>query len=369
MGKAGRHTDLVHGGEDLESRCAAIEANGEKSFGSASLRAVYQQKWGRTAARPQGYTQMTNTNVAPIGQPNLAFVREGAIKMSPAQANAILNVASYARNRKLSDEAVKTLSEIMRRGEWRDKDQIAFGRFPNGYLMLVNGHHRMKAQALSGKDITWSVVIHEVSGEDEFKELYYSYDTNVRTRSSSHILNASGFGEETGMKKNIRNSLYRAAPIIAAGLNAANRNRTEEETFVRRIADDRIKAMNSFFAEALVMQEFLSGRHGVPETLRKRLMQAGVFAVALVCLRADPERGAEFWGGLIENDRLLRLDPRAVLNNWLIDNASVSKSVNSGIVASVKAWNAFVDEKEIRIIKIQSGVKTPMRLAGYVVQP
>jgi len=268
------------------------------------------EKGPHRSATPMDDT-MNNTAVHPIEQGGLALVREGYNTLTPAQANAVLSRYGYGKNRRISKEHVQTLAEMMRRGSWLPKDTISFGRLPNGGLVMVNGHHRMAAQVEAAAHIMWNVVIHDCADDEEVSALYYRYDTNVRKRSDENILAAVGFGEGTELKKEWRRAIWRAAPIIASGLQA---NRAARMSMTARITDDRLEIAQDYIKEGIALGEAL---REMPSYLRRKMQSGPITAIALTIMRAAPQDGEAFFRTIAENDRLPRDDPRSAFLNWL----------------------------------------------------
>lgn len=321
---------------------------------------------GRTAARPPMDTHMKTSTVAHLGQAN-TFIREGVCTFTPAQANMVLRDFGYEKNRDVTraPDHVATLSELMRRGLWLPKDQIAFADY-NGRLILINGHHRMAAQAASGVNVTWSVAIHPCRSEQDVAALYYRFDTNVRQRSDNNIIAGAGFSAGTGLGNAMAAALYKAAPIIASGLCVANgkKNTGGTATFVRRIVDDRIAIARDYIEEAKQYELALANAH---PKLRQKLMTAAMVALALVTLRAHASRAYDFWAELAENDGLGRTDPRGALATVLLETRGNSGPMGLRLYLAAKAWNAYIEGREVQVLR--SGQRINVAGTSFWVTP
>lgn len=305
---------------------------------------------------------MNISNVAPLGQGEPTLVHEGYNTLSPAQANAVLTRYGYDRNRRISNEHVRTLAEMMRRGSWLPKDSISFARMPNGELVLVNGHHRMVAQIEAAASIMWNVVVHDCANDQEVAALYYRYDTNLRKRSDENILAAVGFAEGTGLNKDWRRAIWRAVPIIASGLQSSRRARS---TLTAKITDDRLEVAQQYLPEGIILGDALKE---MPIHLRRKMCSGPLTSTALIILRADPVNGREFLRTMAENDRLPRSDARSAFINWLAGYNLRGGAESSGTVALAKTWNAFVDGREMRIIRLSPGQVVPVKRTGFAVR-
>lgn len=303
---------------------------------------------------------LQTTEVPPQVQPlqhAATFVREGFVTLNPAQANVILRECQYDRQRKVDGSHVAVLAELMKRGLWERKDKIDFARI-GGRLSLVNGYHRMSAQVDAGKNIEWTIVIHECQSDAEVRTLYHKFDTNVRKRSDQNILQGVNFSETHGIGATMAKSLFAAVPIIANGLSAGNRS-SASGLFERRITDDRLTLAAHYAEEARRLERLIAT---APKHVRRALRPATITAVALVTLKSSPDVAADFWGGLAENDGLRRGDPRATLLQTIIDRDFSRSAVQAAVSACALAWNAHWERRELKIIKFHPG--RTMRLLG-----
>lgn len=315
--------------------------------------------WGRTEARPHEVVQMQTTIPLHLGQGQLPNrIREGFQSLTPSDAAEVLEHCSYDRQRKIDAMHAATLREMMQRGAWLEKSQLDFGRMPDGKLWLVNGHHRLTAQAASGRTLVWSIAIHNCVTMDDLRSLYYRYDTNVRKRSSENILQGVDFAGQHGLTKQMARTLFDAAPIIASGMSAGNRQ-TLTGAIARRLTDERMALSEQFVSEASIYQKCIEA---APANLKRKLLLPTVGAVAFVTLSYVPDVAAEFWSGLSQNDGLRRGDARATLIQDLTTRSGNSGSQQQYLVAATKAWNAYHDGRLLKIIKVNTGQAT--RIAG-----
>jgi len=324
----------------------------------AGLRLPEQKRGPHRSATPKD-THMKHSNIAALPQAH-PFIHEGIVRLNPAQAGAVLRDHGYEKNRDVerAQKHVDVLTETMRRGLWLPRDQIAFADI-GGRLIMVNGHHRMAAQAASGVDIEWSVVIYPCKSEADVAALYARFDTNVRKRTDENVMSAMGVSTILGVTPTIARAVWRAAPTLAINMVASKK---DDDYLSRHIADDRLAVVQSYAPEAKAFQKAFANAH---LKASKRMLSGSVTAVAMVTFRARPELAAPFWKGMAENDGLRRGDPRATLLQWLQDNSMRGLSAPT-IYATVRAWNAFCEGKELTIIRMAS---TPLRIAGtsYVV--
>jgi hypothetical protein len=317
----------------------------------------------KPAAPHQHAMSLKDTPMQTGNHPPSNFVREGVTRLNPAQAAFVLRQFAYARNRDVSKAQVHvaTLTEIMRRGGWTPREQIAFARL-GGRLILMNGHHRMAAQAASGVDIEWSIVIHDCRSESEVAALYTTFDTNIRKRSDENVMSALDVAAILNVNSRFARGAWRAAPFLAVGLDTS---RGANIGLARSISDERLRIVRVWERETQELQRAMSTGDGF---IRDKVTRSGsVCATALVTMRADLKNGFEFWRGLSENDGLKRGDPRGTLREWLMDGTT-RRSVSAPPFAVARAWNAFVEGDDLRILRISGA---PIRIAGttYTVAP
>lgn len=292
----------------------------------------------------------------------LAFVREGVNRWTPAQANTVFNLCRYARNRneKKGQSHIDALARQMVDGTWLPKSPIDFAKQPDGTLTLVNGHHRMLAQVKSGRDIEWSVVIHDVDDEDDVASLFWRFDTVMRVRSMTNILDGVNASENLELSKGGTVALSRAVVFIDNGMRptvgAGGKTYTPAE---------KLALMADWQTEARVYEECITA---AIKDARRKLYGTQVMAVALVMIRANPERAIEFWTGLAADDGLRRGDPRKTLLDLLRDTHAASAGLTYTAAACARAWASWDAGKELTMIRVG---RQPVRIAGtkMAVQP
>lgn len=286
-------------------------------------------------------------------------LHDGFVLLSAHDAGLLLDKCRYERQvRDLTvggKKHVRVLADIMKRGAWRAKDKLDFAKVGSAYV-LVNGHHRLTAQAVSGVDIEWTVVIHDCSDMGAVADLYYSFDTNLRIRSNHNILAATGIAEEMGMLPMAAEALYRAVPLIEANFDFSVAAR---DPIMERVIDRRLERMRSFQREALAFDKAITL---APATVKKRLRAQGPMAVALMAFRHQADLAADFWTGLAENDGLRKGDARHTYLRLLTSEiGNGGPTAEAGARAAATAWNAFFEGRQITIIKSSSG---KIRIAG-----
>jgi hypothetical protein len=293
--------------------------------------------------------QMNNIKQLPLAQQEPTFIKEGFIKFTPAQANFVIENCRYERQRDELKAAghIATLSEYMRRGQWLPKSQIDFARMSDGRVIMVNGHHRMRAQVAATCDILWSVVIHDCATDADLRSLYYRFDTDLRPRSAQNILSGIDFAGQTGLTKQASTALWNAVPIIANGLRFKRYDQGKQQRSM--LTDERLEMAMQYAVEAAKMHENIML---APPSLRRQLYTVSNFAVALVTLKFDTPRAETFWRGVCEDDGLTKGDPRKTLLADIRARQGKDGLLASKMMAAAKAWNAYRAGRELKIIKV-----------------
>jgi hypothetical protein len=305
-----------------------------------------KEKGGTPEDARQGNNSMLNVMEMPPKRQGLAsFIREGFAVFSAVQANQVLHEAAYDGQRKITQKHVDVLADLMRRDQWLPKNQLDFADM-NGRIILVNGYHRMNAQVACGKPILWSVVVHKCMTEAEVRNLYYKFDTNARTRTGAQIVAGVGFAAEHGLSATMADKLFNAVPIIASGFSKAVRDR---DTLTTRVTDRRLALAREYVPAAKLYEQCL-GR--LPVKIGAKFRTAGVTAVALATLRYQPKLAVDFWTGTAQNDGLAKGDPRLALYNDMLSRAMNAGSSIQSIYAPAYAWNAWFEDRQIKIIKV-----------------
>lgn len=294
-----------------------------------------------------------------------SFITDGAVRLTPAQANWIVTNLAYERQRPIEIKQVTVLREMMQRGQWTERSPIDFARMPDGRMILVNGHHRMTAQAQSHRDIIWQIIVRDVPHMLAVQALYYTYDTNVRQRTSQNILAGIGYAESNGLSKTFAKNLYEAAPILAAGLSMGKK--VDDAGLInRRLIDERLPIMNRY-AEAARQAEDAFGK--APGFLTKKLQSAAFFSVVLATFYHQSATADRFWRGMANDDGLAKGDPRKTLLDDVRDRNTKSGLITQNMIIATRGWNAFFEAKKLGAIRVSGAAPIPLAGTPFVVRP
>ena len=330
-------------------------------FPTPELRRVHEKEQGPHRSATPESTHMQVTPITSAAQGPLHFIREGFVTFTPAQAGLVLRECRYERQR---DETrakghIAVLMEQMRRGLWLPRTQIDFASV-GGRLVLVNGHHRMRAQMESGVNIAWNIVIHPCASDEDLRSLYWRFDTHLRKRTTSNILNGIGFAAEAGLQKEVANALWRSAPVVATGMRFMRYQQGQRDT----LPDERLTFCREYAEEARFMQGAMA-KAIVP--VRRKLCAVSQFAVAMVTLRYARERAETFWLGMCEDDGLPKGDPRKALLLDMQTRGPKGALLAAQMMAVARCWNAWHDGRQINQVRV-TGHAVPLAGTPYTVQ-
>ncbi len=280
------------------------------------------------------------------------ILRPGPLMLPATDAALLLRECRFWGQTRDNNEGgmrhVAVLSEIMRRGGWRGLDPIAFAHLPDNSYVILDGHHRLRAQEVTGFSIVWIIVIHECRDRGEVERLFYSFNTNTRMRTTDNVLASVGFADSAGLSKTDAKALYAAAPLLASKFNFA---RDTFDYIGHRLIDDRLATAQLYFEPA---RKWAAAIAKAPDAVKKALRTQGACAVALACFEKQPDMAAEFWSGVAVNDGLRAGDPRHTYLKALQSRTSGGTAYVVAKQASV-AWNAWFRSRDLTFIRVREG--------------
>ncbi|RVN04070.1 hypothetical protein [Sinorhizobium meliloti] len=300
-----------------------------------------------------GSPAVNNNNPNAYPGMGLAFIKEGDIRLSAEDAAYLTNHCVHPIQQSIRPlshpsavEHIAVLASIMETpGAWMDETQLRLGVF-DGRLWIMDGNHRIRAQSVSGQSIKWNVKIDFYSSDAEFRAAFHKFNTNSRTRTQAQILGATGFASDFGVSKLVAKSMFDAMTYIIAEFKTG---KSHADVLRSRVVDTRLDMAAKFGKEAALFDECLKNSDG---RIKRKLLIAGVAAVALVTLRHRPEQAFEFWNGVAKNDGLKKGDPRHTLAMDLLTRAMNKGAAHQNIAAPAKAWNAWYEGRNLSIIKV-----------------
>jgi len=282
----------------------------------------------------------------------------GEMTLSVAAMRRILVDAHYNGQRKLERQHVAHLTHIMTHDGWRDGSQLAFAKW-RGRVYLVDGRHRLSAGVAANAPRTFQVYIEDVDSEDEIGALYRTYNVNDRQRSLKDVLRSGNIAEKNDLSPTMASAAYRAVGIIE---NDMRHPHYLTDAIAARDVDTRLAAAEAWWPHAKTYETLTKG---APRHLKSALMNAGLMAVALLTVKHQPAKAAEFWGDIAKDDRLRKGDARHTLSRALSTRAFNSGSARDALLVPATAWNAFFGGRKIGSIRLYENTKLSIAGTGF----
>ncbi|MGR7993870.1 hypothetical protein [Xanthobacter sp. ZOL 2024] len=283
----------------------------------------------------------------------------GFVTLTASQAAALIKMCRYEHQKRDltagGKEHIRVLADLMKRRQWREKDKIDFALFDGKYIIL-NGHHRLTAQALANVPIEWTIVVHVCQTAEEVAEFYYTFDTNLRVRSNANILGASDLAALIGVKPTAAEALWRAVPLLISNFDF---NGSARDVLFTRVIDRRMEACKAYQREVIAWEDAISGGSLL---IKKRLRAQGACAVALTAFRYHPVLADKFWRSVANNDGLSKGDPRHSYVRSLVEYSVKSGDATSTAWPAAICWNAFYAGRDLTAIR--PGIQANFRIAG-----
>lgn len=288
-------------------------------------------------------------------RPLVVAIKEGRLLVAPELAKRILAEANYERQRPVYSHHIVLLADAMRRNKWTAGSQIAFALF-GGRLHLVNGQHRMHAVIQAGRSIEFQVLIEPCQTMAEVDALYYRFDVQQRKRSIAEVLNAAEVADRHGLSKGLAKATYEAVALIMNGMQRPN---YAVEPIKASSIDARLDAARTWWPIAAKYEAFIES---APKAVKRKLVSAGITAVALVTIKYQEAEAEKFWRGVADNDGLRKHDPRHTFVNDILVRRLSSGSISQPAVVASLSWNAFFEGRDQKIVKVHSNAV--IRIAG-----
>lgn len=278
---------------------------------------------------------------------------EGLKMVGPEQAMRWRSKWHYAGQRDIRSWHVENLAQMMREGKFLPKTQIAFVRV-NGHFYLTNGQHTLAAIELSGIAQLLSVVVSEGATMEDVADDFARRDTHL-TRQFSTSLIAHAVHDELGLTRRqlelvTAATIYYSQIIGETGKRAAAQITHDQKLAVVR-KHGRLGATAISLFDGGVSRSYLTRR--------------STLAPVMFCTDKQPDKSEEFFRPMALDDGLRQGDPRKTILEWLRSHGTPgcrSGSHGSGgtkvaadhefVKAIAVAWNAWIDDRELRVIRI-----------------
>lgn len=292
----------------------------------------------------------------------------GLMKITPNDAQRILNSMDYDGQRRIREDHVRFLAEEMEMGKFRQTAQITIAKqLDVNREYIVNGRHTLSAIIKCG--IPQHVVYHEIETRDslETAELYGTIDVNL-SRTVYDQYSALKLGDQLGFNSYELKGLSSGVSFIESGFSKSNRARKHIH-----IHAEKLKEYAKF------MHMFLDCVVGAPKEIRSQAHRGATVSVALVnykygAVAYGRDKIDQFWTGAIHGIELLAKDPRRLAHRHL----GVSSMAGGGMTAGARTnvvspaysarylancFNAFVEGRELFSTKVPDPF-SPMKING-----
>jgi hypothetical protein len=272
-------------------------------------------------------------------------------------ARRILDDHTYIHQRRIDEGHVRKIAGLIERGEFLYM-QIDMAVLPDGTVMMVNGYHRCRALLAVAAErdvapIETLVVYHRCDNLAEVADVYATYD-RPRVRTLPEMLTAMGLHDRLGITVEDLSKVQQAAPLVLGDFTAFHGREDSYSPQVRKMF------LEEWEAEA---KAFLESTAGATREVKRMLRRAALIGVAMVSLRAQPERARTFWSAVAGENGLLRDDPAAALLRFLRNTQADRHKpwIYARYVAA--CWNAAYQDRTLDKVMVRDET-APIVIAG-----
>jgi len=283
---------------------------------------------------------------------------EGHVIVTPELAREWLAQFNYKHQRKIRAYHVTLLKNEILRGRFREKTQIAFCRIEGrkGQFFLTNGQHTLSAIVAADEPVKLDVLITNVQSELEVADEYARHDTHL-TRQLADSLVAHGLHIDLGITVTQLNwvsaaSIYLARMKGELGFMVSAAHVSHDEKL------EITKRYGPLGRDAL-------GVIDIADKRKSFFVRKTTLAPVMAVYEKEPELCAQFFGGMAKDDGLMQGDPRKTLLEYLRSSVTGGNTVGRARLGAVRkaehevlkaiavGWNAFVERKELRLIRVK----------------
>lgn len=268
------------------------------------------------------------------------------VSMTPAMAHQLLVDSSQQTQRPLGVDRVHALAEQIKGGEWRTTHQ-AIAIDPSG--ILIDGQHRLAAIDQAGIPV----------------EILVAYDADPDT-----------FGViDSGRARSAADALHIAGYTRPRDLSSSARTLLLYEDIANTRAPRFRKDARALVSTAQLLEVMESERGAIlmaripdAERIARQLGRTGIRSWLTAAMALIDESGADaglrltFQEKLEKGMRLNSGDPILAYRNWLTKGTGYELATGSnraalGIATAIKAWNAWMSGRELRIFTWKPGIE------------
>lgn len=273
--------------------------------------------------------------------------RGGITTLTPKGAALILEQMNFPGQRAINAAQVYGHTHAIIRGDWMEGHAMTFAELPDGRIWLVDGQHRLTAISQQSENVPVTIRLVPVENEKEAGEFYSGFDQKTSVRSTKQIIHATQACDDSGLSVDVAAAVFAASTLLDNDLIPATnaQNNKNREIF---LLHTRMSAIAAWKKEALIY----SGIMDIAQrSLRAKMMQAGIMAVALYTLRYQGSKAVDFWTGFATQANLGVSDPRQALYADCMTRKLNCGSSKQRVQQPTLAWNAFFQGRKLQIIK------------------
>lgn len=302
-----------------------------------------------------------DTSILGVLTSMLAKAPDGVVKMPQGIAKRILEEANFPRQRPKRESRLKKQRDRLANGTWRGESfPITFALIPATgdqpeKLWLINGQHRVTVISEHHQAVPIKVILANARDEDEAATLYTYFDDPSESRTDIEVLDAKGVTDDLKLPRDVIRAVYGALSFLRNDLEPAYYQSATGES--ARDRDGRMHDISDWANESRV---FWQDIQIADFWTKRRLLRAGITALALYTYRYQPAKAHDFWSGIARQDGLAKGDPRDTLvkdfrNRMSTEGGKGNNNQRIVIQSASLAWNAFCEKRDLAIIKCVSG--------------
>lgn len=260
--------------------------------------------------------------------------------VNPYEGEMILGKLAYEKNRPINALSVTKLTKRINDGEFDTRlTDIHFVvvKSLGNKVILMNGHHRMKALARANRGINVLFIFEPAYDMEDAERHYRTHDEDIRKRNPQDSVKEylkEKFGCSAKFSKNIAVALSLIDHKFYQGKDNYWMKYTTSSNRLLEMAKEYSEEIKGFWR--MVKSSQVSDLH------RDKVSAGPVAAVALVTLRQDQERALRFWNSVVTRVSQLEGWPEKALADWL-DGDSIAKIMRKAGKKSVNgSWNYHI---------------------------
>lgn len=280
--------------------------------------------------------------------------------VTPALAQVWLTNNLYEKQRPRRPAHVSYLAGEIRKGRFIAGTAIHFAK-KNGHDYLVNGQHTLAAIIAADTSLPLTITTSSVQTDLEIAELYFRHDNHL-TRQISDAFRALDLDQETGLCLTQQQWVGSAVYVIKEGFLGGRgvKQRISRDDLAEGVIKLALPARRYFYA-------ITNSR----EYMKRALTRRATLSIGLTTFKYCDSQAYVFWEKVATGDALKTGDPRKTLAEFLIEISTMGGGMQARRVASTSyhcravsaAWNAFMEDRELKIIKVVNET-SPIKILG-----